>query len=211
VFATDQGAGQDLYEKASNGQGDQKLLFKSDEVKAPLSWSRDGRYILFSSRNAEGNWNLFALPTFGDRKPLPVVTSPFMEPAGAFSPDGRFVAYQSNESGRWEIYVQSFPNAAGKWQVSNTGGLDVSWSADGRQLTYRALDQKLMAVDVQAGEVFAAGIPRQLFLASVMPGTSRNKYAVSADGKRFLFVAPLGRDALVPTTVVMNWNAELGR
>ena len=129
----------------------------------------------------------------------------------SFSPDGRFVAYQSNESGRAEIYVQTFPNASGKWQVSTAGGVDPSWRSDGKEIFYRAPDQKLMAVDVQAGETFQAGIPRSLFLARIPPGASRNRYVASADGQRFLFVAPLGRESMTPTTVVLNWFAELGK
>jgi Tol biopolymer transport system component len=128
-----------------------------------------------------------------------------------FSPDTRFVAYQSNESGRPEIYVQSFPVATGKWQVSSAGGSDPSWRADGKEIYYRSADQKLMAVDVQAGESFKAGIPKALFAARVQPGIARNKYVASADAKQFLFVAPRGRDALNPTTVVLNWSSELGR
>jgi len=128
-----------------------------------------------------------------------------------FSPDARFVAYQSNESGRAEIYVQSFPVASGKWQVSSSGGSDASWRADGKELYYRSAEQKLMAVDIPAVESFKAGIPRPLFASRVQPGTARNKYLASADGKRFLLVAPLGREALIPTTVVLNWSSELGR
>src|SRR6266542_5863799 len=140
-----------------------------------------------------------------------VVVGAFSELMPVFSPDTRFVAYQSNESGRPEIYVQSFPVASGKWQVSTSGGNDPSWRADGKELYYRSADQKLMAVDIQAGESFKAGIPRSLFPARVQPGISRNKYVVSGTGERFLFVAPLGREALTPTTVVLNWSAEFGR
>ena len=151
------------------------------------------------------------LPTSGDGKPIPVVRTPFNELWPTFSPDGRFIVYQSNESGRAEIYVQTFPNAAGKWQVSTAGGIDPSWRSDGKEIFYRTADQKVMAVDVQAGETFQAGIPRLLFPARVPPGNFRNRYAATADGQRFLFVAPLGRESMTPTTVVLNWFAELGR
>ena len=128
-----------------------------------------------------------------------------------FSPDARFVAYTSDESGRNEVYVQTFPEPTGKWQVSNAGGTDAKWRADGKELTYRAPDQKLIAVGLAIGKDFQAGIPRSLFLGRTLPGNARNKYLVSPDGQRFLFVAPLGRDALVPTTVVLNWSAALTR
>jgi hypothetical protein len=117
----------------------------------------------------------------------------------------------ANESGNAEIYVQSFPVAGGKWQISSAGGTDPSWRADGKELFYRSADQKLMAVEIQAGESFKAGIPRPLFAARVRTGTARNKYVAAADGERFLLVAPLGREALIPTTVVLNWHAGLGR
>ncbi len=211
VFRSDRNGTFDLFEKPASGQGEEKILFKSDEVKFATDWSRNGRYIAFSSQGAKTGWDSWALPTFGDRKPFPIVASPFAELNPVFSPDVRFVAYQSNESGSQEIYVQSFPVASGKWQISSTGGSDPSWRADGKELFYRSADQKLMAVEIQAGETFKAGIPRPLFAARVRTGAARNKYLASADGQRFLLVAPLGREALIPTTVVLNWHAELGR
>jgi Tol biopolymer transport system component/predicted Ser/Thr protein kinase len=211
VFRSDRNGTPDLFEKPASGQGEEKILLKSDEQKFPTDWSGDGRYIAFASQNQKTGWNSWALPTFGDRKPIPIVVGAFAELMPKFSPDGRFVAYQSNESGRGEIYVQSFPVASGKWQVSSSGGSDPAWSADGKKIFYRAADQKLMAVDVEAGETFKAGIPQPLFPARVQPGIARNKYVVSGSGERFLFVAPLGREALTPTNVVLNWQSELGR
>jgi Tol biopolymer transport system component/tRNA A-37 threonylcarbamoyl transferase component Bud32 len=210
VFSSNRNGNYDLFEKPASGQGEEKLLLKSAEMKIASDWSRDGRYISFSSQGKAG-WDIWALPTFGDRKPLPVVVTAYNELLPVFSPDGRFLAYQSNESGRPEIYVQSFPGAGGKWQVSASGGTDPRWRADGKEIFYRAPDQKLMAVEVQTGESFQAAIPRSLFLGRVQPGVARNKYLTAADGQRFLFVAPPGREALVPTTVVLNWVAELER
>jgi serine/threonine protein kinase len=211
VFASDRGGSFSLLEKPASGQGDEKLLLKSDDGRIIASdWSRDGKYIAYSHRGKEG-WDIFVLPTSGDGKPMPVVHTPFTEIFPTFSPDGRFIAYQSNESGRAEIYVQTFPNPGGKWQVSTEGGVDTSWRADGKKLFYRAPDQKLMEVDVQATGAFQAGIPRPLFPARVPSGLNRNRYTATADGQRYLFVAPLGRDAMTPTTVVLNWFAELGK
>jgi eukaryotic-like serine/threonine-protein kinase len=212
IVFTSEGAGSSsLLEKPATGQGEEKLLLKSEEGRVVASdWSRDGKYIAYSLRGKE-SWDILVLPTFGDHKPIPVLRTPFNELWPTFSPDGRFVAYQSNESGRTEIYVQTFPDASGKWQVSAAGGIDASWRADGKEIFYRAPDQKIMAVDVQAGETFQAGIPRPLFSARVPSGAFRNRYAATADGQRFLFVAPLGRESMTPTTVVLNWFAELGR
>jgi len=135
----------------------------------------------------------------------------FRERNSHFSPDGKWAMYQSNESGRDEIYVQSFPVATGKFQVSTNGGTDPSWRADGKEIYYRSADQKLMAVEILGGETFKAGIPRPLFAARVQPGIARNKYVAAADAERFLLVAPLGRESLNPTTIVLNWNADLAR
>ena len=197
--------------KPSTGQGEEKVLLKSNEGRVIASdWSRDGKLLAYSLRT-KGGWDALVLPASGDGKPIPIARTPFNEIWPSFSPDGRFVVYQSNESGRAEIYVQTFPNASGKWQVSTAGGVDPSWRSDGKEIFYRAPDQKLMEVDVQAGETFQAGIPRSLFLARIPPGASRNRYVASADGQRFLFVAPLGRESMTPTTVVLNWFAELAK
>jgi Tol biopolymer transport system component len=211
VFRSERSGASDLYEKPASGQGEEKPLLKSDEFKLACDWSRDGRYIAYVTRNKQTGLDIWALPTFGDQKPIPVVAGPFAETTPVFSPDGRFIAYGSNESGRSEIYVQSFPVAKGKWQVSTAGGTDPSWRADGKEIFYRSADQKLMAVDVSGGDTFQAGIPKPLFPARVQPGNPRNKYVPAADGKRFLFVAPLGRESMNPTTVVLNWQADLAR
>lgn len=146
----------------------------------------------------------------GDRKPYAFLKSPFTELNPVFSPDGKFLAYQSNESGRSEIYIQSFPGPGGKWQISASGGTEPQWRGDGKELFYRAPDQSLMAVDIQAGSGITAGTPHPLFLGSFDSGLARNRYLPTADGKRFLTVTPLGREAMIPTTVVLNWYAELG-
>jgi WD40 repeat protein len=211
AFHSDRNGVFDLFEKPASGQGEEKILLKDDASKFATDWSRDGRYIAYATQGKKTSWDCWALPTFGDRKPFPIVVGPFIELMPVFSPDVKWVAYESNESGRFEIYVQSFPAASGKWQVSNSGGEDPSWSADGKQLYYRSADQKLMAVDIQTGDGFKAGIPQPLFPAGVQAGIARNKYVASSDGKRFLLVAPLGREAMNPTTVVLNWNADLAR
>jgi Tol biopolymer transport system component len=211
VFNSDRGGVPAMYEKPASGQGEEKVLFQTPEIKVPTDWSRDGRYIAFMHRSAKTDFDVWVLPMFGDRKPFAVIESPFVDTQPRFSPDGRFIAYASNESGRVEVYVQTFPAASGKWQISNAGGGDPVWRGDGREIFYRATDQKLMAVDIQTAGGFQAGVPRNLFLSSVVPGNARNKHIVSPDGQRFLLVAPLGGQALVPTTVVLNWYAELQR
>jgi Tol biopolymer transport system component len=209
VFSSNRNGTFDLFEKSASGQGDEKLLLKSDEFKFACDWSRDGSYILYSSQGKTTNWDIWALPTSGDGKPIPLVVGPFIEIKPRLSVDGKFISYNSNESGRSEIYVRTFPGGDGKWQVSNAGGSDAEWSADGRELFYRAPDQKLMAVEVQTANGFQAGIPQALFAGRTLSGPARNKYLAAQDGKRFLYVSPLGRDAMTPTTVVLNWFAAL--
>ena len=211
VFSSDRTGVIDLYEKATRGSGEEKLLLHSDEPKSAASWSKDGKYIAFAGRNPKTQWDLWALPTFGDRKPIAIAVTPFSEMTPMFSPDGRFVAYVSNESGRDEIYVQTFPERGGKWQVSNGGGSDPSWRGDGKEIFYRSPDQQLMAVEIRLGADFQAGVPHALFPIRIRPGNPRNKFAPSLDGQRFIIAAPLGRDAMSPTTIVLNWPASLGR
>ena len=171
--------------------------------------SSDGRYAIYDTANDhEGLW---ALPLFGDRKPFPFVQSNFLAVSAVFSPNGRYVAYMSGETGSYEIYVQTFPQQTGKWQISTAGGLQPEWSRDGKELFYLARDSRLMAVDVNTtAATLEAGIPKPLFqtqLDSTYRG--RNFYVVSPDGQRFLLLEPVNDAASPPITVVVNWPALL--
>ncbi len=127
------------------------------------------------------------------------------------SPDGRFVAFVSNESGREEIYVQTFPEPGGKWQVSSGGGSDPSWRGDGKELYYRSPDQKLMAVEIRAGADFQVGVPQPPLPFRPRPGNPRNKYAPSS-GRPAIPRRGAARPRVdVPTTIVLNWPATLGK
>ena len=130
---------------------------------------------------------------------------------GRFSSDGKWVAYSSNESGRWEIYVTSFPEAHGKWQVSNVGGDQPKWRSDGRELFYLALDSKIMAVSVTTGTNFDAQTPTVLFQANlreILATSERFSYDVSNDGQKFLINTQM-KTATTPMSVVLNWRAKL--
>jgi Tol biopolymer transport system component len=211
VFSSDREGSPGLYEKPANGQGDEKLLLKTELLTIPVSFSSDGRFLAYQSRNPKTGWDIFILPTAGDGKPAPFAAASFNETVPTFSPDGRFLVYVSNESGRPEIYAQSFPGPGGKWQISTAGGSDPHWRPDGKELYYRGLDQKLMAVEIRGGDALQAGIPQALFQGRVHIGNARNKFLPAPDGQRFLFVAPLGRESMTPTTVVLNWFAGLGK
>src|SRR4029077_20841614 len=131
--------------------------------------------------------DLMVLPLTGDRKPFVYLSTPTNEQQGVFSPDGRWVAYQSNESGEFEVYVRPFPpGRGGQWLVSTGGGRSPRWKADGKELYYVARDARLMAVAVQAhGATFAPGVPVALFPAQISPAGQRQQYDVARDG-RFL-------------------------
>ena len=143
------------------------------------------------------------MPLFGDRKPFPVLQTPFAETDPRFSPDGRWLAYASDETGGREVYVQSFPIGGGKWRISTAGGSDPRWRADGRELFYRS-NRTLMAAPVSAGASFEAGTPVALFDTK----SGAHVYAVDVSGERFLILAPTGKEA-PPMTVLLDWPSRL--
>jgi hypothetical protein len=183
---------------------------------APLDWSSDGRYLLYRGGPLPG-FDLWVLPMNGDGKPFPVVETAFDERDGQFSPDGRWIAYESNESGRFEIYVQSFPERGGTWQISNAGGAQVRWRRDGQELFYVGLDGRLMAVPFRVapdGRTVEPGTPVPLFVTRMpggpLQGAFRQQYVVSPDGQRFL-INSLIPSAASPITLVVNWPALVKR
>lgn len=207
VFASDRDGTSNLYQKTSSGAGSEELLLQSDTAKYVTDWSPDGRFIAYESQDPKTGTDLWVLPLFGDRKPIPFLQTEFNEGQGQFSPDGRWMAYVSDESGRREVYVQTFPASGGKWQISAAGGAYPRWRRDGKELFYIAAGQKLMAVAVQTDSTFQAGRPQALFeprfFQPIIP------YTVSADGQRFLVNTPIEEDNSSPVTVVLNWMAEL--
>jgi Tol biopolymer transport system component len=198
----------DLYWKDAAGTGEPEVLLSSDEDEFVTDWSRDGTTIVFASRGDQ-NWDLWAMRLTGDRKPFVVRKTRFSDINGSLSPDGRFLAFQSNESGRHEIYVQEFPEARSKWQVSPAGGREPSWRADGRELYYRSPEGGLMAVPIEKGASFTMGTPQQLFLARFAPIVASRLYRASPDGQRFLVTTVGSGDVAPPAVVVLNWTAAL--
>ncbi len=188
----------------------------------PASWSSDGRFLLYDT-NIEvksNNFDVMVLPLGGDRKSLPFVQTKHNELDGHFSPDMRWVAYQSDESGRHEIHVRRFSKDTGKpsaeawepWQVSTDGGMGPRWGREGKELYYRAPNGKVMVADVAAGPTFQTGTPKPLFQAPPdlsEPGAlySSPVWDVTSDGNRFLIPAPVAETSPAPFTVILNWTS----
>jgi serine/threonine-protein kinase len=203
--ATSAAIGSRLMWKLADGSGtDQELVSLGLQARAG-SWSPDGRLLAFSGPSPPNGIDVFVLEV-GNGKPRVILGTPFNEGVPMFSPDGRWLAYNSDESGRLEVYVQPFPGPGGKWQISAEGGSSPRWSRDGRELFYRNGD-KMMAVDVATAPTFTAGTPRLLFEGRFQPGPN---YDVSADGRHFLIVKE-SEAGSGPTQmdVVVDWTSEL--
>ena len=213
VFSSDREGPGNLYQKSASGAGNEELLFQSTERKWPGDWSRDGRFIICTNRSPTTKDDLWVLPMTGDQKPFLYLQSLNNEDHPRFSPDGRFVAYTSDERGKWEVYVQTFPASGGKWIVSVNGGAQPRWRRDGKELFFIAPDRKMMAADVKLeGSVFEAGVPKVLFQTNVVSYPNpRNVYDVSADGQRFIIVTPPEETSSTPIIVVANWTTDLKR
>ena len=218
IFRTTRAGGlTEFYAKSAGGGGKEELVLSQTTARASgvhsgnivlWDWSPDGRHLLFSV-NTSSDYDLWLLPLAGDPKPVSFLSAPGDQFHGNFSPDGRLMAYSSNESGRFEVHVQTFPLTDRKWTVSTAGGYEPRWRADGREMYYLSLDQKLMAVALGPGPSFAA--PTELFQVRVAGGVSsqRTHYVPSRDGQRFLINTSTGDAAIVPITVVLNWTAAL--
>jgi Tol biopolymer transport system component len=208
VFASSRNGPQNLFEKALSG-GTETLLMASDQPTYPEDWSRDGRFIVYVS--PMGGRGIWILPLSNDRKPFVFLEDPFMKDEPHFSPDGRWLAYYSNESGQAEVYVQPFPGPGERVRASTDGGSQPRWRKDGSELFYLALDGRLMAVAIKDGSAMELGVPKVLFQTPITAITrSVDQYAVTADGQRFVVLAPVGGGApQSPITVALNWTAGL--
>jgi eukaryotic-like serine/threonine-protein kinase len=204
-----------LYQKNSSGTGQDELLLKTANDKLIDDWSADGRYIVYEETDPKTKKDLWVLPLFGDRKPVRLLGTPFNERNASLSPDGRWIAYDSDETGQNQVYVQSFPTSFGKWQVStgNRSGQLARWRFDGKEMFYDAAGP-MMAVDLTgtvAGREFKAGTPRELFFG-LTGGLLPHNYDVSRAGDRFLLDTIRnisGSPAAAPIVVVLNWKSGL--
>jgi hypothetical protein len=177
-----------------------------------MNWTPDGRFLVFNYRPRErSDYDLELLPLTGPRVPVPLISSNFFDDQAQVSPDGRWIAYRSTESGRSEVYVRPFsPDGKilpGRWQVSTQGGAEPSWRGDGKEFFYLSYPGlTLMAVNVKTdGGTFVAGIPKALFKAQIIPAERRNRYVATHDGQRFLVLLRPEEDSASPIQVLMNW------
>jgi len=208
VFASNRLSFNDLYMKNVDGAQEEKSVLHEDIDKFPNDWSRDGKYILYTRHT--DLW-FESLPKL--EKSL-FLKAPSVLRNGQFSPDGKWVAYASNETGKWEIYVTSFPEPRGKWQVSVSGGEQPRWRSDGKELFYLSSDSKMMAVPVTTGANFEARTPVALFQATPrqpIPVFDLFVYDVSRDGQRFLINTQVKQAETQPMSVVLNWAAKLNK
>ena len=210
----------DIYQTLASGAGEEERLVASDQGKYPTSWSADGRFLLYHSLDPQMNADLWVVPMVGDRTPSLFLRTPFREAYGAFSPDGRWVAYHSNESGRQEVYVRPFvpPGTGGadagapggRVQVSTAGGVFPLWKPDGKELYYLNPEGAMMAAPVSVtGSTLEPGAPVVLFHTRIVGGgvdaQQRRQYDVAPDGR---FLINMVSAAAAPITLIQNWQPE---
>jgi serine/threonine-protein kinase len=236
AFSSNKEGPLNIFWQLADGSGGVERLTTSEYPNFPISWSPDGQLLAFVELNPTTGYDIWILrmgdpsrssgqapsassgqvPAAGSgqgRKAQPFLRTPFNEGAPRFSPDGHWLVYFSNESGRNEIYVQPYPGPGGKWQISTGGGTEPAWNPNGRELFYRSGD-KMMAVDIATQPGFAAGTPRMLFEGPYEPSpVLATNYDVSPDGQRFLMLKPSEQAQAAPRqiNVVLNWFEELKR
>jgi serine/threonine-protein kinase len=210
TFASDRAGGsQNIYWIPADGSTDAERLTTSSYRQVPESWAPDGKTLAFSELDPDTNWDIWTL-LLPDRKTELLLRTPFHDGGRAFSPDGRWLAYYSDESGRGEVFVRGYRPPGGKWPISSDGGAEPVWSRDGREIFYRS-GNKLMAVDVMTGSTFLAGKPKPLFEGPYVTALPAN-FDVSPDGQRFVMVIPVQKESRSARfDVVLNWFEELKR
>jgi Tol biopolymer transport system component len=202
-----------LYELNANSAGTEKLLLKTSFPAGPSSWSSDGRLLIYDITHPQTGGDIWALPLVGKSEPYPVIRTAADEHYGTLSPDRRWLAYISNETGTYEVYVESFPATGFKRQVSTAGGFEPQWRHDAKELFYMAPNQTLMAVSVKSNvTTLEVSPPRALFATRIKwmeIQAVAHHYAPAPDGQRFLISSATDEARSVPVTIVLNWSAAL--
>ncbi|HEV8366620.1 MAG TPA: protein kinase [Pyrinomonadaceae bacterium] len=198
-----------IVRKLASGAGQEEVLLEADRPVLPTDWSPDGKFILYNRNDPMTRNDIWVLPLEGDRKPFAFFQSPAADSSAVFSPDGRWVAYQSGESSIPEIYVQTFPASGDKKLVSTKGGLRPRWRGDGKELFYITPEGKMMAVEIKAGATFEPGVPNLLFDVATARTLPTTPYDVATDGRRFLFISGQLDAGQASLAVVLNWISDL--
>jgi Tol biopolymer transport system component len=216
LFGSRRGGQFDIYRKSSSGAGDAELVLQSTNSKWPISYANDGRTLMIYGVGDKGVgddlWSLSLDPATG--KPTGDLTifqqTEFDEDDAHLSPDGRWVAFTSNETGQYEVYVRPYPGPGGKWQISNEGGDFSAWKDDGRELYYIGQDGNMTVVDVDgSGSSFKAGAPRRLFAAPVI--NTNVPYAMTGDGQQFIINCRGQAEGANAINVVVHLDAEIAK
>jgi len=213
VFSSNRSGKSDLYIKHANGTGTEQLLVKSDDNKFVTDWSQDGTYLAYTSYgNPKTKADLWLLPMIGSRTPVPFLQTEFIEGIGSFSPDGKWIAYQSDESGKNEVYVRPLDGTTGKWGVSINGGSNPRWSRDGKTIFFQSAGNALAATVRVIQSAIVIDSVRTLFdfeSRGITRGVGGGIQDVSGDGQKFLFLVTELHQTSPPITLVVNWNEEL--
>jgi Tol biopolymer transport system component len=210
AFFSNRSGPSNLYVKSAVLAGDEKAVLETPNTKYTQDWSKDGRFLLYSEVDPKTGRDLWALPMTGtDRKPIAIANTPFEEMNGQFSPDGRWVAYQTGESGQFQVVVQAFPVPTVKSPVSTNGGIQPRWRADGKELYFIAPDGKMMAASIKSTSAnFSAATPVPLFPTTLSPGViGKQQYVVSREG-RFLINEQKDLYTNNPITLILNWHPK---
>ncbi|NNE43318.1 MAG: protein kinase [Gemmatimonadetes bacterium] len=206
--ASNEAGGWDIRVRTASGVGEPQTLAHFDSWASPDAVTNDGKTVVVSTFRRDGRDDILLVDRTGGAEPRAFIATPFSEWDGRLSPDNRWLAYVSRESGRSEIYVRSFPDGEGKWQVSTDGGNQPRWRSDGEELFYLSEDRRLMSVSMDSEADLKIGSPEELF-SLTWAGAGDREYAPSPDGQRFLFVRDIVEAEVAPFTVVLNWTAVL--
>ncbi|HYB53119.1 MAG TPA: protein kinase [Thermoanaerobaculia bacterium] len=208
AYGSARGGPSRLFVRPVGGEGSEQALLKTTNAEVPSSWSSDGRYIAYSAPGETTDWDVWILPLFGERKPFPFLQTNAREFFPVFSPDSKWIAYDSNDSGRDDVFVAPFPGPGQRIPISTAGGKEPSWRRDGKELFYIDDDGKMMAVPIHSGATLEAGLPVPLFETRSRL-SQIGRYDVTPDGQKFLVVTRVAEREIPPIAVVVNWMAGL--
>ncbi len=206
MFSSDRRGVRDIYKRLASGEGADELVFESEVSKSVNAWSLDGRFVVYDTGGVGTSSDLHVLPLVGERRPVVLDSQPGFQQQADISPDGRLIAYASSESGKFEVIVKSFPDNAGRRQISTNGGKEPMWRGDGKELLFLSEDT-VMSVDIHNSAVgFEWSVPRPLFKIANYQKVPRG-LTVSSDGERFVAVVATMHPEPQKFTTVLNWTA----